>query len=82
MANKWQITVDVNKDEFKLLLIGLECLTLERITEGLPTECSKIDDLRAKVKLAWTEREVELVPPPNEWSKHFTHTVDHSTNPL
>lgn len=57
MTDKFQIQLDVNEDEFKLLLIGLEALTLERIGEGLPAECPKIDNLRAKVKLAWAERE-------------------------
>jgi len=47
MAETREIHLEVDKDEFRLLLVALEGLTVERIAAGLPAKCAAIDDLRA-----------------------------------
>lgn len=63
MSNRFQIQLDVNEYEVELLCDALEQATL------LPSKSVKKDtlnDLKAKINLAWIEREDEIHKSPSE----------------
>lgn len=87
MANKWQITLDVNLIEKETLvrLLKAEVCRLQDVLEltADAVECEDIleqihslDQLQAQIELAWIERDIELIPPPSKWSGHSSVYVD------
>lgn len=63
MGNKWEICIDVDEEDVRIL-----AEVLAPRTRKDPTRNARLARLTSQINLAWIEKEVEIVPPPSQWS--------------